>query len=1488
MKGLNALLLLAFVFSSSAMVSIPYSYPPKVSADIDPGDPLSPAPFPQEALFSHIEKFSSFGSRVSGYPGSEEAAKYIIEYFNKTLGLKVVVQSYPVAVPVDEGSYLEVLSPSRHNFSAYAFWPNYVQASTTPPEGISGKLVYVGEGDLEDFDYKTIEDSILLMDIDSGHNWLDGVNLGAKAVIFIEAEAHRYEFSKKLLRNPIYIPRLYVSAEDGYALRNLAEEGAVVSVHSNIRYRNRNAKNIIGILEGRSADNVIIISTHYDDWSVVPRKAPGSDESSGIAGLLELARYYSEAPTPPYNTIWFVAFSGHWQGLAGPREFVEKSLFSPEVQQDSVKVWMQINLDFSSDNTHITPLYVGRFYSSGINEETQARYLWVREILKGLRSRLPEDAVFWEGLRQLDWWGTEFEPYILDSEPAALSGTVSFSLMTSYARRLRWGTPFDTIEGVDVENIVGQLGSSLAIIDEFVNMESFGINWRDAKPTRLRLYAFGGSASYITLKGKVLTFNITTGWYTPVPHALVTVNVKALGGYQYMFADVYTFSDANGDFTIYGMPSGQILGYTGPLQPSVRSVFINAWVLGEGGGITYAPDMGIYGGRFFSPTVHPMAHPLNVTAVVFKCASIEILDLVEPSTGRRGLIPDPTRVGDLYYFIGQSLVLPYDFEAFAEPTFLGLYSDPSEPVSVAFVQPGLKTLILYKRGILTSRNVGILANTSSENPEGSGYLLREAGDRLMIRMSAYKFARDMYRISLARYRTLSTHFVSSLTLDEAMSKTNTYLSLVDQFLQNKTYSKAYQSALKAWAWALVAYGIHTMPLIYDLSGTTILFFFLLIPFVFFIERLTLFREGKLRLIFSVIIGGVAMAIFYIVHPAFSIMSNSALSLAGIFVIVLTGFVLFIFTRETSRIISEEAQKRLGMHRLVTGTLASIELFSSIGVKTMRRYKLRTILTLITLIASTIGIVSFTSASTYLGVLVGDRSTDVAYQGILIKQLYGAPPQQSLDTLTKTLVDSVVGEYGATSVRVSLYPQSIYGEPTLTALIKGSNGTYEVNAVMGITQIESEKFFRDQGAFIGKSRPFLEEDYYSCLLTETEAKVLGVDTGDFVELQGIRLMVVGIISPEALKDDLDYRSVAPNSPQTIAQYNPRVQLRIPIPIGWDFALIIPSRLALDLGGYVSSVAVYLREDVDWARAESIATELAKMLDAQVYINWKGSARSYSRLILWALLGWEAIVSLFVITAANIVVTLMAASKERGRNIEIYSLTGLNPRGSMFIILAESAIYATIAVIFGYVVGIALNLALNQLGILPSIYVLNYSSFAVALTLAGIILVVFIASIYPIITTSKMVAPSLERRWEPPTKPKGDEWEVPVPLALESRREAQGVLEYLHEYFNGEGRETRYFSVIDLQKASYDERGLEIKASLAPRESHVTQSVKISLVGSADKKRYSFSIYIKRLTGTYPTWRTSNYYFIDSVRKQLLLWRSLPEAKREQYTKTIESA
>ena len=75
---------------------------------------------------------------------------------------------------------------------------------------------------------------------------------------------------KKFLDTPLYFPRLYVDGETGSKLRELAEKGATVRIWSRIRYREITAENIIGILPGSKADEVILVTAHYDDWCDSP------------------------------------------------------------------------------------------------------------------------------------------------------------------------------------------------------------------------------------------------------------------------------------------------------------------------------------------------------------------------------------------------------------------------------------------------------------------------------------------------------------------------------------------------------------------------------------------------------------------------------------------------------------------------------------------------------------------------------------------------------------------------------------------------------------------------------------------------------------------------------------------------------------------------------------------------------------------------------------------------------------------------------------------------------------------------------------------------------------------------------------------------------------------------------------------------------------------------------------------------------------------
>ncbi|HID90564.1 TPA: M28 family peptidase, partial [Candidatus Bathyarchaeota archaeon] len=287
-----------------------------------------------DRVLEHVRYLSGLGSRVTGYPGSYSASRYISDVL-KSYGLNVTVQTYKVVVPIDEGATITLLSPQRRTIKAHALWPNSVQTSPTPPEGVTGRLIYVGDGDLEDFDGKEVEGAIALMDFNSGDNWINAAKLGAKAVIFIEPPHTTYlQCMKKFLDTPVHFPRLYVTEADGLLLREAS--GNEVRVVSRMRYAEVTAENVIGIVNGTHPQDAIIVSSHYDSWSVVPALSTGANEAVSIAYLLELARYIKEQQ--PLRSVWFVAFSGHWQGLEGPRNFVEEFFFDPAVQEDEVRI----------------------------------------------------------------------------------------------------------------------------------------------------------------------------------------------------------------------------------------------------------------------------------------------------------------------------------------------------------------------------------------------------------------------------------------------------------------------------------------------------------------------------------------------------------------------------------------------------------------------------------------------------------------------------------------------------------------------------------------------------------------------------------------------------------------------------------------------------------------------------------------------------------------------------------------------------------------------------------------------------------------------------------------------------------------------------------------------------------------------------------------------------------------------------------------------
>lgn len=136
------------------------------------------------------------------------------------------------------------------------------------------------------------------------------------------------------------------AGDEGTFLQLFQLDGPLAEAMGQDRHLSRN---VIGLIPGTSrAEEVIVIGAHYDgqgqggvislEQEEVNLVHPGADDNaSGVAGLLELAHFFSEYPAR--RTLLFVAFSGEELGLIGSRHFVTRPPF-----QDA-EILAMVNLD---------------------------------------------------------------------------------------------------------------------------------------------------------------------------------------------------------------------------------------------------------------------------------------------------------------------------------------------------------------------------------------------------------------------------------------------------------------------------------------------------------------------------------------------------------------------------------------------------------------------------------------------------------------------------------------------------------------------------------------------------------------------------------------------------------------------------------------------------------------------------------------------------------------------------------------------------------------------------------------------------------------------------------------------------------------------------------------------------------------------------------------------------------------------------------------
>ena len=1486
------------------------------------------------AVKEHVKFFSSLGTRATGYPGNEKAAQYIYEKFIEYGLENVTYDPFPVVDCISYGANVTILSTGEV-VEIHPLVPNLVCPSTTPPSGIKGKLVYVGKGGLRDLRGVEINGSIVLMDWNSGSNWIWVAQFGAKAVIFLPPKyfvGSRYgevrwrrqpppppgPVEKVLWELPVNFPRFYVEEKGAQILMDASEKGLEVRLVSTQRWTQLTGKNVIGFVKGgEKPEGIIIISSYYDSYSVAPSVAPGAQEAIGVSTLLELAKYFAqrarEGQKPPV-TLMFVAFGGHHQTLAGAINFFTENFFFPpehiERREFGSRVWRLYNLDLSTGSDVVYMVHTGSAIPNHniqkaclsppgpFGDETKMYQIDVEGYIKELRQAFPDKGYEAYALLGYDWniepESDTIEPYLMptrkfahESELTIFIGPAGWTFTTAYDPRPYYWTPFDTFDKINWKNLQTQLeivySLLLRSIDECLTKyyEHFGTYptfkfypgpWnRWTKNT----WEWGGYQHWCILYGKVAVYDEDTAFWKPLKRSdlgnLTNPIVYFRGG-----APLYrrfVFADDEGNFKITGaIYSGYEVFYE-----------ISAWVIDpETGNVVYVPDMGPR--RYTMPIRYSHTTPYNDLGflTVFKASTMAILDLPYPTNLGIYQVEETgeTFPPQVSVYHGETYVPPDSYAVFsqrrAESLFLVAFP-PEVPVKV------------FASVIAGRYPFACILNASLDNPHGYGYKLK-AGEQMILPFPVLQYAKDVYYLNTERVETIRRF--SDISKLEAYKYYLSSKDLINKALsavKNNDYLSAYSAAIDAWIYGYRVYQF-SRKTIEDATAVVPFFAAIVLPFTFLAEKLLFNWRGYKKAISLILVFSVYMISLSFLHPGFSLSASPANIVIGFSVLILSFPIVLIIINEAGALLREIRVKTVGKHEIeVSRTGQAIYAFT-VGIENMRKRKLRTVLTLITVIIMVSSIVNFTALSSIRIPMVlaqpPGRGQPI-YKGIYIHKYKWGLGGYSLGWRLLYYLESKYGNESKIvprAWRYTLYPSTIgsYGEIGFAVIYNGKRPADPPKTMLGLTPEETEvtgidKFLLPES----NSRWFLPGEHRVCILSQDIAEELGIDPMSLpvnITIEGLPFKVIGIMSEDAAFFKDLHEEITPIKRDFEAGENP-----------WDEhvmlyeTIIMPFEDVMDMGGGIASVTIIPNNP---EHIKSIANEFYNIIPSfLIFYNVEDQIFLQRQAYTLVVGGFESQIIPLTVVAINVFSIILAAIYERKREIAVYSSVGLSPLHVAMLFLAETIVYGVVGSISAYLLALV-----ESRFIAPFLPIeVNYSSTMVIFSIGVSMLAVFISSIYPAFLSSRLVTPSLERAWRFPTKPVGDVWNIPLPFVTTSELETIGTMNYLREYMlQHQLPDAPVFmaSNIKINRGTLeDKRFLSISAlcRLAPYQIGVVQEVNIMATEEREENRWPFVVLLKRVAGPITEWERLNRDFVNEIREQLLLWRSLPEDEKAKYMK-----
>lgn len=685
----------------------------------------------------------------------------------------------------------------------------------------------------------------------------------------------------------------------------------------------------------------------------------------------------------------------------------------------------------------------------------------------------------------------------------------------------------------------------------------------------------------------------------------------------------------------------------------------------------------------------------------------------------------------------------------------------------------------------------------------------------------------------------------------------------------------------------------------DLVKAVVILLVLTIPFAYALERLIvgtphIYRQIGWYVLFFLLTFG----ILYKVHPAFAIATEPIVIFLAFFIIILSSIVILIllsrFQSEIKRVQGLEST----VHTADVSRFSTVMAAVAMGISTMRRRPMRTIFTTVTVILLTFSILSFASFDAQQGILRRYIGAAKELRCIFVHHaLWKEIPDQMV-----TIIRHVAGNDSTVTERHWVAPTSAEEADTFSLLVATENGRrhVQVKAIVGLHQTDLEQQPELGACFpsVTQSNPF---DHDSILLPPAVADAMNLHTGDALLVRGRSFNFAGRIDVEALTryvqiDEspifpVDYSDEslaheeketgsASEAAETLSQANLQTDSAFLPYLSANQVAVIHSARAQDLDSTITALTVYPGAG---RSIGALADRFARICGAPLYVTMPDGVYRLFFTTLFATAGTGNLIIPIVLGGLIVFGTMLGSVADREKEIYSFSALGLAPTHIGMLFFAEASVYAVVGGLGGYILAQVVAHSLGWLATFTSITVpeMNYSSTNAIFAILTVMLTVLLSTIYPAYRGSKSANPGLARSWSLPA-PKQDLWEFTFPFTV-SEYDITGVMSFLQEHFdNFSDCSLGLFLAEDTRVYSTDD-GLNLtsRLALAPFDLGVTQHFLLTSMPSEIEGVDEVRIVMKRISGTRGDWQRTNRPFISDLRKQFLIWRSIPHETMELY-------